>query len=853
MNRGRALVAYLIGAGLFASACEERARIERDVASMKFGALTFSPTACEPNCSSWVYPAHNGTDLIYAPDHDGDRIADFSHVGYKRGAAGLPSDSTPPQTQPNFPDDALPIGGVNWGPTAPPPATLLPQHLLVPICGNIAIYNHGPKIQELLDQVGARTPDPVTGVRGRVWLPRAHFAIWSRLVIPDGVLLRGWSEHSGPSGDATTLHACEPVNTLITIGENGSLGSLGSSRAILDDNVPSGANSIRVAAGHNLAAGDHIQIRRTPCSSAGAAVQTDCPKLWQWTLDIGMNANWEPEQIVFERFVTSIQPADNKNGATTDSLIFFDPPITSALEGKYGPHTVRKYGTAPDRTRNAGVFRLRAVGERSYANCGSSCAGQSMIGVHHVEDVWISEIVGDQFTLSVVRLHEGARWTTVDVAESINTMGPSVSDAGQWRYPFFNMGSMNLVIHTTAIHPRHTYLVHKWMAGPNAFVDGSADYTHQDSGAHLNWSTGALFDNIRINSSVTAVDPNHTHITDGELNVENRGVQSSPFQGWAGSSIVVWNSHAAKGFSYFNPIVNAASYTIGTPAPAGSGQNWLIGATVDPGQAVVHTPSASLLETVPHMDFYATTAPNAQTGLLAGILGGNSLYRTSAHFYRHENVGPPGSLTAPGFEVRTYVVGDSDDFVLEDGSTLPEDVVNDSVYVNPAFKSWIATTPAPDSFRGFDYYASGSSEKSIPFSIRYDLAPADHVRHAYLAVRIKRAGSWIKDSDHLMQFAGAGTTATAVGAGAVTYYWRNSDGTLPNGAEVLPLPLAGPIGWSTLTSGGSVRVLELNNQVFDTILNRRVTSGGRTWGELNVNFAKKTRLDWAMLTLVIDR
>src|SRR5262245_28168782 len=56
--------------------------------------LTFS--TCGSNCSSWVYPSTQpGNPLIYVPDDEGDRVPDFSRIGYDKSRGGLLSDTMP--------------------------------------------------------------------------------------------------------------------------------------------------------------------------------------------------------------------------------------------------------------------------------------------------------------------------------------------------------------------------------------------------------------------------------------------------------------------------------------------------------------------------------------------------------------------------------------------------------------------------------------------------------------------------------------------------------------------------------------------------------------------------------------
>jgi hypothetical protein len=214
------------------------------------------------------------------------------------------------------------------------------------------------------------------------------------------------------------------------------------------------------------------------------------------------------------------------------------------------------------------------------------------------------------------------------------------------------------------------------------------------------------------------------------------------------------------------------------------------------------------------------------------------------------------------YRVRHYMVGDPDNFTFESSDT-----VNDQVYVNPAFRTFIGTAYPPETF---DFFESG--QRYVTFSIRYDLAAsepgwsAESVVHAYLAVRLRRVGSWTQDADHWVQIAGAGTSPSQFTdpfdstATAKKFFWRCSDTSTPTSVCQVNSPngqpfiqdMAGPRGWGT-QNWTEVRIIELPSGLFDGLLNRTVEQDGRRFGEVNVNFAKRTRVDWASLTIVVKR
>jgi hypothetical protein len=106
-----------------------------------------------------------------------------------------------------------------------------------------------------------------------------------------------------------------------------------------------------------------------------------------------------------------------------------------------------------------------------------------------------------------------------------------------------------LVQRCAARNGRHDFVMSSLVAGPNVFLNCSAEKTHADAGPHHRWSVGTLYDNLNLK--------------DGELNIRNRGNLGSG-HGWAGANQVCWNC-------------NVKQMIVENPPTA---QNWAIGCTV---------------------------------------------------------------------------------------------------------------------------------------------------------------------------------------------------------------------------------------------------------------------------------
>ena len=156
--------------------------------------------------SQWVKTGSTGR-LIYVPDAEGDRILDFSNVGYKgRGSALLPND--------------------------------IPTVLTVsPIVGDDTA-----NIQAAINAVAAM-PLQANGYRGAVLLTAGDYDIATKLNInTSGVVLRG----VGRETNGTVLHGRGTTQrSLIQITGSGSQSVTGSVYSMIDKVVPAGATSFR--------------------------------------------------------------------------------------------------------------------------------------------------------------------------------------------------------------------------------------------------------------------------------------------------------------------------------------------------------------------------------------------------------------------------------------------------------------------------------------------------------------------------------------------------------------------------------------------------------------------------------
>lgn len=512
---------------------------------------------CLLSVSSLVWPGIDA-HLIYRPDAQGDRIPDFSDVGYMAGREAIPDVPAVVTVSPGAGDDT-------------------------------------PLVQAAIDQV-AVMPLDASGFRGAVLLEAGHYDIEGQISITtSGIVLRG----EGRWTSGTVLHARgDDQRDLIRItGGWGTHQLHGSPVEITDKVVPVGARSFHVADVSGLRVGDSILVVR--------------PSTAEWIHDIGMDQHdypWTPgsHDLKFERTITRID----------GNAITVDAPLTNSFEQQYGGGTVQVF-TFPGRIRNVGVENLRA--ESDYDSDTDEDHSWSFVAIDRADNCWVRETKAVYFAYAHVKIGIYAKWVTVE--DAINH-APKSQITGSRRYAFAIWGQQNLVTGCESFESRHDYVLQQHVAGPNVFHDSVAQYTHSDIGPHQRWATGALFDNIVSDGTMTA--DNHWNWGNGH--------------GWAGANMVYYNC-TADGY-----CVQSQPTT----------QNWVIGSI---GEERDGRNGGALGQYPGTYDSHGTPVTP------------DSLYEAQS---AERNA-------LPGLDYREYWLGDIDGFTDDgDGSV-------DDVYVDPAW------------------------------------------------------------------------------------------------------------------------------------------------------------------------
>jgi hypothetical protein len=182
----------------------------------------------------------------------------------------------------------------------------------------------------------------------------------------------------------------------------------------------------------------------------------------------------------------------------------------------------------PGRIENVGVENLRLTSAYDTANLKDENHSWFAITMENVADAWVRQVTFQHFAGSAVAVYESCKRVTVEDCVSL----ASISENGGWRRnTFFTMGQQTLFLRCRAENGRHDFSVGHCAAGPNAFVECESDLPFADSGAIEGWSSGTLFDNVRIDG--------------GGLSLVNRGSEGEG-AGWSAANSVLWNCISAK-------------------------------------------------------------------------------------------------------------------------------------------------------------------------------------------------------------------------------------------------------------------------------------------------------------------
>jgi len=481
-----------------------------------------------PPTVSRVYPGPDGK-LVYVPDEQGNTIPDFSYAGYGGGGSPIPT---------------VPVKETVW-----------------PVVGD-----NTANIQAAIDKVSALPLDKF-GFRGAVLIKMGYYKMATPLRIQaSGVVLRG--EGMGDTGTVligtgNPRAAGGPGGgpgggqpTLIRIaGASGATPKEDAKQAVLDEYVPVGARSFKVASARDFKPGDQVIVRRIGNQ--------------EWINAVGMNgetqqSRWRPFNVEWDRVVIEVQ----------GNTITIDAPITCAIEKQWGGGEVMKYDAA-GRIDKVGIENLRGMSEfdptkrtREYGNMDRpNYLGEeyysdenhyaNFITFDNMQNGWVRNVTALHFVYSMVGTQRGAKWITI---QDCISREPVSMRAGARRFIFALRGQLTLVQRCYSDKGRHSFMTGQPTASSNVFLDCTATNPFSSSEPHEQWATGSLYDNIQ--APLTARFWKNINI------------------GWAGANTVFWNCEGyflvqkpptAQNFSFGHIGVDAVVFNIPLQDPAKEG------------------------------------------------------------------------------------------------------------------------------------------------------------------------------------------------------------------------------------------------------------------------------------------
>ncbi|MCH8494378.1 MAG: hypothetical protein LAT57_01940 [Balneolales bacterium] len=381
--------------------------------------------------------------LTLIADKNGDRIPDFSWVGYHHSSRPLPEVPT--------------------------------VKVLEPLEGDA---DDTERIQAAIDAVSAR-PLNENGHRGALLLKAGVYRVYGQLSIrQSGVVLRGEGQHQ--QGTVIIAMGTDRRSLIDIRGTAGMTEIHGTRTAVTDARIPVGTHRIPVQDASVFLPGDDIIVHRAAND--------------HWVEELGMhlfeypNVPWDPERYSFNW--------NRKVVAVDDNTIIIDAPTVHAIEEQFGGGWVAR-ADGSGRIQEVGIEQLRLVSDFDYHPYERTDPDHSRnaIVMDNVVNSWVRNITGVHFAFATVFLRTEAQQVTVLDAANLDMVSPI---AGSQRYPFLINGHQNLIMRCYSETGRHDFVLQAHTPGPNSLVDCRSEEALSVSEPHHRYSHGVLFDNIEV-------------------------------------------------------------------------------------------------------------------------------------------------------------------------------------------------------------------------------------------------------------------------------------------------------------------------------------------------------------------
>lgn len=411
MNAMGRVVAFILAAGVVASAAEQ----------------------------PWVSMGTDGL-LKYRADAQGNRIPDFSMVGYGSGIRALPD--------------------------VPVKLTLEP-----------ASGDQTARIQGALDALAKMAATP-GGFRGALLLRGGEYPVSGTITIrASGIVLRG--EGQDLKTGTVIRDTAKDRDPLIFIRGEGKPALEKTPRKVLDAYVPVGARTLRLDNVQGLAVGDTVMLVRGSNEAWIKFIGADKPGV-DWPVSFAV--------VRADRVITAIM----------GNAVQLDAPVTTAIEARFGGATLAKYSWL-GRIQGCGVENLLAIS--NHTNPKDEDHSWRAVDIANAQHVFVRSFTGQHFAYSAVHIATTAKWVTVTDCRSVE---PVSTIDGARRYSFCMDGQLSLMRRCTASKGRHDFVCNDYMVtGPNVFLDCKAENAYSESGPHRHWTSGVLWDNVAFSDRLS--------------------------------------------------------------------------------------------------------------------------------------------------------------------------------------------------------------------------------------------------------------------------------------------------------------------------------------------------------------
>jgi len=378
--------------------------------------------------------------LVYTADAKGNKIPDFSGVGFRNSETPIPFIS------------------------------VVKTVLAVP-GDNLA------NVQNAIDDVAKLIPD-ANGFRGAILFKKGIYQISNTInIFVSGIVLRG----EGTDDNGTKFIATKPSKHILFNFEGLTTTSIisSSTKAITNAYVPVGAKHVDVLSDHTFAVNDAVFLRRIPNQAWINLLRMD--KLSTLPGANAATVNWVPSayDMYYERKIIAI------NG----NAIFFDAPVMDMIDATYATAELIKFNDF--RIEKCGIENMRI--SSIYESETDENHGWEAVGFENIKNAWAKNLEVYFFGYSAVHINSKASFITIDGCKMYDAK--SNVDGGK-RYSFNVDGQRSLVQNCVTRSGRHDYVNGSRTAGPNVFYNCTATQQLNDIGPHHRWATGILYDQI---------------------------------------------------------------------------------------------------------------------------------------------------------------------------------------------------------------------------------------------------------------------------------------------------------------------------------------------------------------------